>query len=40
KKAHFEFEKYKENTKNEISEAEKHFIKQIDTTSRKIKKRN
>ena len=37
-KAHKEYEKYKEQTKNELSKAEKDFIKQIDTTAKKIKK--
>ena len=37
KKAHLEFEKYKELTKNELSEVEKHFIRQIESTSKKIK---
>jgi len=36
-KAHKEYEKYKEQTKNELSKAEKDFIKQIDTTARKLK---
>jgi len=34
--ANVEFEKYKEQTKNELSEAEKHFIKQIETTAKKL----
>ena len=37
-KAHNEYEKYKEQTKNELSKAEKDFIKQIDVTAKKIKK--
>ncbi len=37
-KAHKEYEKYKEQTKNELSKAEKDFIKQIDTTAKKLKK--
>jgi hypothetical protein len=37
-KAHKEYEKYKEQTKNELSKAEKDFIKQIDSTSKKLKK--
>lgn len=37
-KAHKEYEKYKEQTKNELSIAEKDFIKQIDSTSKKLKK--
>ena len=37
KKACAEYEKYKEQTKNELSEAEKHFIKQIETTAKELK---
>ncbi len=37
-RAQNEYEKYKEQTKNELSEVEKHFIKQIETTVRKFKK--
>ena len=37
-KAHLEYGKYKEQTKNELSNAEKDFIKQIDTTAKKLKK--
>ncbi len=37
-KAHKEYEKYREQTKNELSKAEKDFIKQIDTTAKKLKK--
>ncbi len=37
-KAHLEYDKYKEQTKNELSNAEKDFIKQIDTTAKKLKK--
>ncbi len=36
-KAHSEYDKYKELVKNEISEVEKHFIKQISDTTKKIK---
>jgi hypothetical protein len=36
-KAHKEYEKYKEQTKNELSKAEKDFIKQMDTTAKKLK---
>ena len=36
KKATAEYEKYKEKTKNELSEAEKHFVKQIETTAKKL----
>ncbi|WP_027066591.1 virulence RhuM family protein [Maribacter sp. Hel_I_7] len=37
-KAHKEYEKYKEQTKNDLSKAEKDFIKQIDSTPKKLKK--
>lgn len=37
-KAYLEYEKYKEQTKNELSNAEKDFIKQIDSTAKKLKK--
>lgn len=37
KKANAEYKKYKEQTKNELSEAEKHFVKQIETTAKKLK---
>lgn len=36
KKANTEYEKYKEQTKNELSEAEKHFVKQIEATANKL----
>ena len=36
-KAHLEYEKYKEQTKNELSEVEKHFIETIDKTAKKLK---
>lgn len=36
KKANSEYQKYKELTKNELSEAEKHFVKQIETTAKKL----
>jgi hypothetical protein len=36
KKAKEEYEKYKEQTKNELTEAEKHFVKQIENTSKKL----
>lgn len=36
KKANAEYEKYKEQTKNELTEAEKHFVKQIETTAKKL----
>ncbi len=35
-KANAEYEKYKEQTKNELSEAEKHFVKQIESTAKKL----
>lgn len=37
-KAHKEYDKYKEQIKNELSKAEKDFIKQIDSTAKKLKK--
>lgn len=37
-KAHKEYEKYREQTKNELSKAEKDFIKQLDKTDKKLKK--
>lgn len=37
-KAHKEYEKYKEQTKNELSKVEEDFIKQINNTSKKLKK--
>lgn len=36
KKANAEYEKYKEQTKNELTEAEKHFVKQIEGTAKKL----
>ncbi|MGY3053770.1 hypothetical protein ACVWYG_001971 [Pedobacter sp. UYEF25] len=36
KKASAEYERYKEQTKNELSEGERHFIKQIENTAKKI----
>ncbi len=38
-KAHTEYGKYKEQIKNELSNVEKDFIKQIDTTTKKLKKK-
>ena len=38
-KAHTEYEKYKEQIKNELSNVEKDFIKQIDNTSKKLIKK-
>ena len=40
KKANLEYDKYKEQMKNKLSEVEKHFIKQIDTTAKKLKLKN
>ena len=37
-KAHEQYRKYKEATKNEISVGEKDFLKQLDETSKKLKK--
>jgi hypothetical protein len=39
KKAAAEYDKYKERTKNELSEVEKHFIEQIEATSKKLDKK-
>ena len=39
KKANAEYKKYKDNTKNELSEGEKQFIKQIETTAKKLNKK-
>ena len=36
KKANSEYEKYKEKTKNELSEGEKHFVNQIENTAKEI----
>ncbi len=36
-KAHTEYEKYKERTQNDLSEGEKHFIKEIENTAKKLK---
>lgn len=36
KKANAEYKKYKEKTKNELSEGEKHFVRQIETTAKKL----
>lgn len=38
-KAHNEYDKYKDSTKNELSRVEKDFIEFIDTTAKKLKKR-
>jgi hypothetical protein len=37
KKANTEYLKYKEQTKNELSETEKHFLNQIESSSKKLK---
>ena len=41
-KANAEYEKYKEKTKNELSEGEKDFVKLIESTAKKLnpKKKN
>ena len=39
-KAHTEYEKYKELRKNEISEVEKHFLKQVNEAEKKLKDKN
>ena len=36
KKAHTEYQKYKEKTKNEVTEAEKNFLKQMETAAKKL----
>lgn len=36
-KAHKEYSKYQERIRNELSKAERDFIKQIDSTSKKLK---
>ncbi|MFN9340034.1 MAG: virulence RhuM family protein [Candidatus Kapaibacterium sp.] len=40
KKANAEYEKYKEKTKNELTEVEKHFVKQIESTAKKLNPKN
>lgn len=35
-KAHQEYDRFKENTKNELSEGEKHFLQQIENTAQKL----
>lgn len=39
-KAHTEYEKFKELHQNDLSEVEKHFIEQINATSKKLKNKN
>jgi len=39
-KANLEFEKFKDKHKNDLSEVEKHFIIQLETEAKKIKKNN
>lgn len=36
KKANAEYEKYKEQTKNDLSEGEKHFVKHLENTTKKL----
>lgn len=36
-KAHQEYDRFKENTKNELSEGEKHFLQQIENTAQKLR---
>ena len=36
-KANIEYSKFQEKTKNELSEAEKHFLRQIETTAKNLK---
>jgi hypothetical protein len=36
KKANAEYEKYKEQTKNELTEVEKHFVQQIESATKKL----
>ncbi len=38
-KATTEYEKFKEQAKNQLSEAEKHFIKQLEITAEKLNKK-
>ena len=38
-KARIEFEKFKEQNKNQLSQAEEDFIKQIENTAKKLKKK-
>ena len=40
KRANAEFEKYKEKTKDELSEAEKHFVKHLEMTAKKLNLKN
>ncbi|NVO04360.1 MAG: virulence RhuM family protein [Bacteroidetes bacterium] len=39
-KANAEYEKYKEYTKNELSEVEKHFVKQLEESTKRLTKKN
>ena len=39
-KATSEYEKYKELRKNDLSEAERHFVRQIEQTAKKLKLKN
>ncbi len=36
KKASKEYDKYKEKTKNDLSEGEKHFVKHIENTAKQL----
>ena len=38
-KAHSEYNKYKDRLKNELSKVEKDYIKQIETTAKKLPKK-
>tara|TARA_B000000441_G_C21587762_1_gene258165 strand:+ start:358 stop:501 length:144 start_codon:yes stop_codon:yes gene_type:complete len=38
-KAHTEYEKYKEQQQDELSKAEKDFVKSIEQTHKKLKKK-
>lgn len=39
-KANTEYEKYKEQSKNELSEVEKHFVEHLENTTKKLKKKS
>ena len=40
KKANEEYEKFREKHKNDLSEVEKHFIKQLETSAKKLRTEN
>ena len=40
KRANAEFEKYKEKTKDELSQVEKHFVKHLEMTAKKLSPKN